>query len=59
MSEQVRQIAMRIQELREISDLSVEEVASRLGLSAEEYLGYESGHTDIPISVLLKISDYY
>ena len=59
MSDQVMQIALRIKELREISDLTVAEVASCLGVSEEEYQEYESGRKDIPISLLLKISDYY
>lgn len=59
MSDQVRQIAQRVKELREISDLTVAEAASRLGLSAEEYDAYESGRTDMPISLLLKLSDLY
>ena len=36
MSDQVMQIALRIKELREISDLTVAEVASCLGVSEEE-----------------------
>ena len=59
MSEQVRQIAMRIRELREISDCSVAEVAQATEVSEEDYLAYESGRTDIPISFLLKISNFF
>ena len=36
-SDQVRQIAQRVKELREISDLTVAEVASKVELSPEEY----------------------
>ena len=43
MSDQVRQIAQRVKELREISDLTVAEVASKVELSPEEYEAYESG----------------
>ena len=59
MSDQVRQIAMRVKELRAISDLTVEEVASRVGLPVEEYEAIESGRTDMPISLLLKLSEMY
>ena len=59
MSEQVRQIAMRIKELRELSDCSVAEVAQATEVSEEDYLSYESGHTDIPISFLIKISNFF
>jgi len=58
-SDQVKQIALRIRELREISDLTVAEAASALELSEEAYVAYEDGLTDIPISLLLKISEYY
>jgi len=58
-SDQVRQIAMRVKELRAISDLTVEEVASRVGLPVEEYEAIESGRTDMPISLLLKLSEMY
>lgn len=54
MSEQVRQIAMRITDLREISDYTVEQMAALCEVSPEEYARYESGETDIPISFLLK-----
>lgn len=59
MSDQVRQIAMRIRELREIADYSVAEVAAATEISEEEYMSYESGHTDIPISFLIKISSFF
>lgn len=59
MSDQVKQIAMRIKELREISDLSVERVAQQTGVSVQDYLSYESGIVDIPISFLLSLSQFY
>lgn len=59
MSEQVRQIGMRIQDLREISDYTVEEMAQQCGVSAEEYARYEEGEVDIPISFLLKLSELF
>lgn len=59
MSEQVRLIAMRIKDLREISDLSVAEMARALQVDEESYLSYESGETDIPISFLLKINELF
>ncbi len=57
MSEQVRQIAMRITDLREISDYTVAQMAEMCGVSEDEYIRYESGDTDIPISFLLKLSE--
>ena len=59
MSDQVRQIAQRVKELREISDLTVAEVASKVELSPEEYEAYESGRVDMSISLLIKLSELY
>ena len=59
MSEQVRQIAARIRELREISDRTVEKAAADTRVSVEEYLTYESGAVDIPISFLIKFSEVF
>lgn len=59
MTTQERQIAMRIRELREISDFSVEEVCEGVDVSAEEYMAYEAGEKDIPISLLLRLSAFY
>ena len=59
MSEQVRQIASRIRGLREISDYTVEVVAAKTSVDVAEYLSYESGSVDIPISFLLKLASVY
>lgn len=59
MSEQVRQIAMRITDLREISDYTVAQMAQVCGVPEEEYARYESGETDIPISFLLKLNEVF
>ena len=59
MSEQVKQIAQRIRALREISERSVAQAASDTGVSHEEYVAYESGAIDIPISFLLAFSHAY
>lgn len=59
MSEQIRQIAVRIKELREIAGLSVETLASELGVTPEIYRQYEGGGIDIPIGFLYKLSNKY
>ena len=43
MNEYIKQISDRIRELRDILDLTAEEVASSCGVSQEEYLAYENG----------------
>ena len=52
MNEQIRQIGERIRELREILDISPEQAAASVGISLEDYTGYESAAADIPIGVL-------
>ncbi len=59
MSDSVKQIAMRIKDLREISDYTVERMAEALSVSAEEYRKYESGEIDMPISFLVKIGEVF
>lgn len=59
MSDQVRQIAMRISDLREISDYTVAQMANACEVSEEDYRAYESGETDIPISFLLKLNEVF
>ena len=59
MSEQIRQIAIRIKDLREISGLSTETLAKDLGIKAETYREYESGNVDIPVSLLYELANKF
>jgi transcriptional regulator with XRE-family HTH domain len=56
MCDQVKEIATRIKELREISGETVEQMATELGISPELYEQYESGEIDIPVSFLYNIA---
>lgn len=49
-------IASRIRELRESYGSAADETASVLGIGLPEYLSYESGAMDVPISVLYSIA---
>ena len=59
MSEQIRLIASRIKELREISEITVEALSAELKISEEAYRSYESGETDIPVSFLYQIANKF
>ncbi|WHH60278.1 XRE family transcriptional regulator [Petroclostridium sp. X23] len=59
MSEQIRLIAQRIKELREISGCSIHELAQEFNISNELYEQYESGNTDIPVSFLYEIANKF
>jgi transcriptional regulator with XRE-family HTH domain len=57
MTEQIAQIAERIKEIREISGISAEALAKKLGVTKELYNKYESGKSDIPVGIIFKIAE--
>ncbi|MDR0845162.1 MAG: XRE family transcriptional regulator [Tannerella sp.] len=59
MNEQIRQIAERLAGLRDVLEVSVEEIAKVCNISPEEYLRLESGTVDISVSVLHTIAQAY
>ena len=56
MGEDMLQVGARIRELREIFDLTEEQMADETGCSVEEYRDYEARGSNIPISVLFHIA---
>ncbi len=50
----LNEVAKRIREMREIFDISVEDMASKTEVSVEDYLAYESGKKDFPFSFIHK-----
>jgi len=50
----IREVAARVRELREISGFTVEEMAQRTGLSAEEYIQCEQGNRNLSIAFLYR-----
>ena len=50
MSDVNKDIGMRIRELRELSDITTEEIAKELDVDEETYISYENGIIDIPAS---------
>lgn len=59
MNEKVQDIAARIKGLRLILGIDEEEAANALNLTVAEYLKYENGEDDIPISILYEIADFF
>jgi transcriptional regulator with XRE-family HTH domain len=59
MTEQIKQIAERIKEIREISGISAETMAIKLLVSTDQYSKYESGNTDIPVGIIFKIAELF
>ncbi|MBR6748042.1 MAG: cupin domain-containing protein [Clostridia bacterium] len=52
-----QEIAERLHAIRELSEMSPEELAAAMNMAADEYLRYESGEVDIPISALYDVSN--
>lgn len=59
MTDQIKQIAERIKEIREISAVSAETLAGKLGISKDLYMQYESGESDIPVGIVFNISEIF
>ena len=50
---------LRIKDLREDNDLTQKEVAKVLTCDQSLYSKYERGEREIPLSLLIKLADYY
>ena len=59
MDEQLKQIGERLKGLRDVLDLTAQEVADTVGISLEQYEKIEAGEVDITISNLMKIAHKY
>jgi len=56
MKEKMKEIGSRIFELRDLSEISVEEMAEYLNINVKTYKEYEEGISDIPASILYEIA---
>lgn len=56
MSELNKEIGLRIKGIRELSELSLQELAQKINIDPQLLSGYEMGKNDIPVSVLHDIS---
>lgn len=56
-NENVKEIAARIKELRELSGISISEMAECIQATEEYYISYESGNEDISASRLYEIAN--
>ena len=59
MCDPIKSIANRLRELREVLELSAQEVAESCHLRVEEYMALESGESDISVNVLQTIARRY
>ncbi len=59
MNTQIKQIAERLQGLRDALNLTIEQTAEKCGISAENYIRFESGNDDIPMSFLFQVAQNF
>lgn len=56
MQEQLKEMGLRLLDLREIKGLTEKELAEKLGISTEEYLAYENGERDFSFSFMFNVA---
>jgi transcriptional regulator with XRE-family HTH domain len=59
MDEQLKQIGERLRGLRDVLDISAEEVANLCGISVEQYEKMEQGESELSVANLQKIAKQY
>lgn len=59
MDEQIKQIADRLRGMREVLEISTDSAATTCAITKEQYLNYESGDVDIPVSILHRMAQKY
>lgn len=59
MKDELKNIALRIRDLREISGLTPEKIANHFNLTVEKYLTYENASEDIPMGFLLDFARFF
>ena len=59
MNEYNKDIRKRIRELRELSDITIKEIAEKLNISEETYIQYENAEIDIPASFLYELAHIF
>ena len=57
MEDKIKLIAQRVKDLREIMDVSIDDMAKELNMTEELYLEYESGKHDFTFSILYSIAN--
>jgi transcriptional regulator with XRE-family HTH domain len=59
MDDQIKQIAERLRGLRDVLELSAEDLSNDCDIPVEEYVQAETGESDISVSMLQKIAHKY
>jgi transcriptional regulator with XRE-family HTH domain len=59
MNEEIRLIAERIRDMREITGFAIEELAQKCGITIQEYMMYEKGEKDFNFSFLFTLAGIF
>ena len=59
MSDIKQEIASRVKDMREVCEISIQDMAEKLDVPVETYSKYETGENDIPTAILIKLSRFY
>jgi mannose-6-phosphate isomerase-like protein (cupin superfamily) len=59
MEEPIKQIADRLRGMREVLEITPDEAALTCDTTSAQYLNYETGDVDIPVSILHRMSQKY
>lgn len=59
MNDQIRQIADRLRGMREVLEITPDDASKTCGISQDQYLIFESGKADIPVSILHQMAQKY
>ncbi len=59
MNNELKEVAFRIKEMREIAGYSQEEMAAKVDISTEDYCAYEQGAADFPFSFIHKCAKVF
>jgi quercetin dioxygenase-like cupin family protein len=59
MEEQLKNIALRLRDLREIMNFPPEILAQKCGITTLQYYDYESGNVDIPVGILHRLAQTF
>jgi len=59
MEEQIKQIADRLRGMREVLEISADAAAETCAITKEQYMNFESGQFDIPVSILHRMAQKY
>ena len=55
----MKYIYQRVRDYREDHQYTQEEIAEQLGLYVTQYRRYETGETEIPVHILIKLKELY